>query len=478
MTGILDMMGYIQAQGEAGKQSGLNRLLGQAYGDPSKRDAVLGRMAQTDGKAAFDAQSHFEQMDDKSRQRLGQRLAVFSALPDEIKAQAYPSLAAEANQLGIPAPGEWNPEFAPHMQKIAQALQTGNPGVNSNVQSTYIDAQGNRVAIMRDGSTAVLGQNAPSNQIIDTGNGFYGVNKGNLQAAPVMIGGQQQPPQQQAPSGPVTAATGQRVNIDPSLPENVRASIMAAENAGQPLPGVMVAEGQPDPQNVPTSMGMPQVQDSATGGQLRSAPKPAEALQIARFNASQTRTLSPEEVAAKGYRPGTIVQVDGFGNEKVRQAPAQDRQSMSEAQRKDMLARKAKVPQLQNAIRGMGRIESALKALEGGAVNTGPLDAMVQRYTPAGQELDAAVGGIQNSILALTRVPGIGAQSDLEARIAALQYPSLDKPPEVNRRTLDNLKLFMRDLAKAYESAIQQDAGSAPSGDAPKGNGWSIQAVN
>lgn len=57
------------------------------------------------------------------------------------------------------------------------------------VQSTYVDVQGNRVAIMRNGGTQILGQDQPKMQIIDSGDGFYGVNKGTLQAAPVNKGG-------------------------------------------------------------------------------------------------------------------------------------------------------------------------------------------------------------------------------------------------------------------------------------------------
>src|SRR5688500_4018667 len=125
MASILEMMGHIQDQGDRGRQTGLSRLIGDAYRDPSKRQESLGRVAQFDGQAAFNAQAMFEKMDDTGRQRLGQRMAVFSALPDDIKAQAYPDIAREAQALGIPAPGEWNPEFAPHMQKIAQALTTG-----------------------------------------------------------------------------------------------------------------------------------------------------------------------------------------------------------------------------------------------------------------------------------------------------------------------------------------------------------------
>lgn len=322
MASILEMMGHIQSEGERGKQAGLSRLIGKAYNDPSQRQAALGRVAQFDGPAAFNAQAMFEKMDDRGRQRLGQRMAVFSALPDDIKAQAYPDIAREAQALGIPAPGEWNPEFAPHMQKIAQALTQGEQG-GTNVHSAFRGQNGNMWVLGRDGQVRDTGaQFDPNNQIMDTGNGIFGINKSNLQAAPVMVGGA---PQQQAPSGPMTAATGQRVNIDPSLPENVRASIMAAENAGQPLPGVMVGEGQPDPQNIPTSMGMPAFQ-GAPGGQLRSAPKPqdqarlameAERLRLAQEAAARAADASTRGSIPQGYR----MKADGSGLEPIPGAP-------------------------------------------------------------------------------------------------------------------------------------------------------------
>ena len=132
------------------------------------------------------------------------------------------------------------------------------------------------------------------------------------------------------------------------------------------------------------------------------------------------------------------------------------------------------VRQLKIAVRGFDRIDSALKGLAGRFVDTGPMDAMVQKFTPAGQELDAAVGAIQNSVLALTRVPGVGSQSDLEARVAALQYPSLDKSPEVNRRTMQQLREFMRDLAEAYKVAVTNgDAKPSNAPTLPNGFTWS-----
>lgn len=127
-----------------------------------------------------------------------------------------------------------------------------------------------------------------------------------------------------------------------------------------------------------------------------------------------------------------------------------------------------KAPQLQNVERGLDRIEAALSALESGRFgDTGPVDQYYQRFTPQGQELDAAVGAIQNDMLALTRVPGVGSQSDLEAKIANLKYPALSNDPAVNRRNVQQLRAFMRDMAESL--------GRAPRADAP--SGWSIQRI-
>lgn len=394
---------------------------------------------------------------------------IDSAQTPEQKEAAYQQVRPYLNRMspdGVEPPMTFA-EAAPKMEEARARIAMLGAAGDANVHSAFRGQNGNMWVLGRDGQVRDTGAAFdPNNQLIDTGAGWVGVNKTSLNAAPVTMGG---PPQ---PSQPFTGADGVQVNIDPNLPPNVQAAIRAAEGQGGAIPdGATLQAG---PQYVQAGGSMP--------GQLTSAPKPSEvmaqqnqALQMAKFNAQQSRTLSPEETQAAGFRPGTIVQEDGYGNRKVVQAPTQDRQAMSEAQRKDMLARRAKVPQLQNAIRGLDRIGNALGQLDGGMVNTGPLDAKVQKYTVKGQELESAVGAIQNSILALTRVPGIGAQSDLEARMAALQYPSLDKAPEVNRRTLDQLKLFMRDLAKAYESAMQSDAGGA---SAPAEGGWSIKAID
>jgi hypothetical protein len=129
-------------------------------------------------------------------------------------------------------------------------------------------------------------------------------------------------------------------------------------------------------------------------------------------------------------------------------------------------APEVKGAQVANLTRGLERIRGALGGLGGRLVDTGPLDQYVQKYTPEGQELEAAVGSIRPSLMALTRVPGVGAQSDLEARLEGLRFPSLGFAPDVNQATTQQLEAFVSDLMKAYQNVqtTPPAGGGAPGG--------------
>lgn len=444
-----------------------NQLLPDYFGDSQRAFDHGKQRAQAKGLASLSAQYHSGQvapeqqqqfMGDVARmggdpgtfkkdaiQRAAQHAALLLEAPEQVKPQMYQQLIREMRAAGVPVPQQadnYDPAYLPMIGKFAQST-LGGQGQASGVQSTYIDAQGNRVAIMRDGSTQVLGQNAPNNQIIAADGGYYGVNKGNLQAAPVQIGGGPQPPQTPPPGNNDALMRTANQMIQVGVPPEFVEKWMAQQ------PGIMPAsDAQQAPQSAPQ------------GQQLQPAPKPANPLDAERLRMEQERLALARNADQRAQR-------------------AADTPKVSVQERKDMLARRAKIPQLQNTVRGMGRIKEALGKLSGGMVNTGPMDQYPQRLTQAGQELEAAVGAIQNSMLSLTRVPGIGSQSDLEARIAALQYPSLDKAPEVNARTIEQLEAFVTDLATAYQVAAESDKELATGASklAPANGGWSIQAI-
>jgi len=325
MAGILDLMGYIQDQSEKGRQAGLSRLVGKAYGAaPDQQQQILSTVAQRGAPdMAMNADKAFGEQQDNVHLQMAKRAAEVVALYQsnpQMAQQVYQNgLLPIARRAGVPnAPMQLDASLIPGLEKLASAATIGSTA--GGVQSTYIDAEGRRVAILRDGRTLVLGQNAPNNQIIDTGNGFYGVNKGNLQAAPVMVGGQQQAPQ--APSGFVQTPSGP-VNIDPSLPPEIRAQIAANPDAftqGGMTQGAPVVQDGPPPQMqqqsapTPQPSALPPALDYQNGGQLRSAPKPISPAEQQRLDfarqaseradaASQRADLvSQRGTAPAGYR--------------------------------------------------------------------------------------------------------------------------------------------------------------------------------
>lgn len=163
---------------------------------------------------------------------------------------------ALTQQFGDPGPYD-EAAISGVADQILAAYGGGQQG--GAVQSTYVDATGNRVAIMRDGSTQVLGQNAPNNQIIDTGNGYVGVNRSSLRANPVTMGGGQ-PPAQIPAGGSFMGPDGIPVQMDPGMDPAVQQAIMANPQAWAGAPDGSTA-------TLPPQQSAPQ--------QLRAAPKPS-----------------------------------------------------------------------------------------------------------------------------------------------------------------------------------------------------------
>lgn len=153
------------------KQSRLAKMLGGYY---QNGQADLGQIAEIDPQAAQTIQAQQKQSG------LAALLGEAYNAPEDQRQGILAKVMGMDPEVGMRAVKTFDPRFA-------------QASAANGVQSTFVNDKGERVAIMRDGSVQVLGANAPNNQIIDTGNGYYGVNKGNLSAAPVQVGGQQQP---------------------------------------------------------------------------------------------------------------------------------------------------------------------------------------------------------------------------------------------------------------------------------------------
>lgn len=114
---------------------------------------------------------------------------------------------------------------------------------------------------------------------------------------------------------------------------------------------------------------------------------------------------------------------------------------------------KSKQPRLLAAERRVERLAQAVESISKNfAFDGGPLDKYALAWTKQGQEVTQAKAALTSELTALTRVPGIGSQSDLETRLASLPFPSSEFAPEVNAKAIAELRAFMADLKDVYGS--------------------------
>jgi hypothetical protein len=118
-----------------------------------------------------------EEQDASLRRNAAAAKLVVSALgdvsqvePEELQAR-FSSFRQMAADMGVDV-SKVPEQYSPQVYQGLTALASSYGGQGGNVQSTYIDAAGNRVAIMRDGSSRILGKAEGSFQLTDDGAAF------------------------------------------------------------------------------------------------------------------------------------------------------------------------------------------------------------------------------------------------------------------------------------------------------------------
>lgn len=182
------------------------------------------------------------------------------------------------------------------------------------------------------------------------------------------------------------------------------------------------------------------------------------AASIANPEQPRFRVATPQEVAAANLPEGTSAQVGADGKLTVIRAP--DAASVRER----MTARR-NLPRIDALGRRVDRVSKAVEALSGGMINTGPVDQYITQFTKNGQELEQAVLQAQSELQALTRIPGVGTQSDWEGRMQLMTWPSVKFSPEVNARAVEEIQRLAADLkAAAYQVSGHNQSGAGASG--------------
>ena len=362
-----------------------------------------------------------------------------------------PMLARIGQAQGKVPPEQWDDSMVPMIeQALAKTayLESGTGGNPAQLQTFNAMTQGlsddeiakaRRIQLGLDGRASNAGQQTISVTGPDGRDRQFSFDPTTGNYVPAGLGIGQSQPQPAAPTmQQVQYATSDGQAIPPEDYAAVQAAMQASERgqyvdipAGGPIPAI-----QPAQSNMFTSRA-PEAEAAAVTAAQEQAKRDAE------FG---------------NYDRMTDLVADRASAEARAKAAAEDESRRlygSDEQRKQQREASMKLPQLQEVTRLTERISGALDNLNGAFVNTGPADQWIQALTPEGQALSSATGAIQNSMLALTRVPGVGSQSDLEARVANLKYPQLGLHPSVNRDRLADLQAFVRDLNAAYQNVMQ-----------------------
>lgn len=430
-TSILDLMNNVENgfdQGRARvKQSKLADLYKETYTAPaSQRPALFGQIAGVGGlDAATNAQTALGQMDDRKHAAIGRAAQMILAAPEEARPGLWPQIVSDLSAEGITG---MKPDYDPvAVPKMAQQIAQAYGGATGNIQSTYVDALGNRVAIMRNGQTQVLGQNAPQNQIIDTGNGFYGVNKGNLSAAPVMVGGSPQ------------------ITTSEPIPPGDMPAFQAAVQAAQ------------------------QGQDAtfpAGGEQLMKAPPQMTPYQQAQLDISRQRLATSQAASARAADAASSAQA-------LKQQVADEKRNKVAAAQADTIAT------YDDSIK---RIDDLLKSPEVGTLGTYMGDAQALIPHTGARNARAALDTIRNRVLldtisklkalSATGASGFGALSNQEGEILKNSIASLDKA-----QTHDAIVAALKDIQRVMRESKGRVAGVSAQA-APQSGGWKVEVVN
>lgn len=453
----------------------INQLASQGYSAPAEqRPELLGQIAAVDARAAQQQEQSFANTDERRNNTMVNMAKLLTSAPEQARPQLWAKFIPTLSQYGLSElPTEYNEQTAPIINQAAESLVGAYGGAASQLPTDVRSFQQMTTGLSEEDRERARRINLgldPRQSSAAIGyqkvKGADGIER-LIAVDPRQIGAQvigggdaygsfaEPAPQAPIPSGNSFASFSQLATEFPAatMTSGARSAERNAQVGGQPnsqhLTGTAADYAVPANQKPAFLSRVRQMGYQAIdeGDHIHvQLPRGARNAQAA--NAFAGRRPEDEAAAVESAKLG--VQQQYLPQELEARTDSAIRQSAGIEQAKSQQERqsneRAKTAQLNNVDRGLSRIDSAMSALDGTFVDTGPIDGQIVRTTPAGQELEAAVGAIQNDVLALTRVPGIGSQSDLEAKIANLKYPSIYNAPEVNRRNAQQLKAFISDL--------------------------------
>ena len=435
----------------------INMLAGQAYGatEPAQQQSLLSQMAAIDPASAQQQQKAFASDEERRNATMVNMAKMLTSAPEQARPGLYQQMVPTLKTFGLSdMPQQYDAQTAPIINQAAQSLVAAYSGTNgaSGVQSTYVDAQGNRVAIMRDGSTQILGANdAGANQqtlSIDV-NGVptqVTFDKRTGRYSNAALGSQ----------APAAAPTRNDMEADISLANQMIAAGIPSEQVDAFLAGRGERAG---PATVAAPQGMP-----LTGRRAEDQAFAVETAKNQAQNANFGNRLA-QETALEGVR------TEGAG------ARAQ-----IEAQAKDAAARPKRIQQYQQALTAAGNVEQSLSnALQMlGPTSTGFIGARSRGVegTPA-YNLAAEIETIKAN-LGFDRLQQMRDSSPTGGALGAIAVQELvalqstianldpNQSEEQIRRNLERVKTHYANWRKAVQDAITEERAAANSSAATR----------
>lgn len=168
---LLSGMQYVQQQGEAGRQRGLedrfNRLAGEAFNAPDNatRDAAVGQIAVNNPGAAFGLKEQFQADEDRTLRQLTGAARYLKGAMDTNNPQAmqgaWRTVLPGLIRSGVVKEGElsptWDPSYADTVHQVL-AMGEGRGGAGGVIQSQKISDDGYIINTYRDGRMEKTGQ--------------------------------------------------------------------------------------------------------------------------------------------------------------------------------------------------------------------------------------------------------------------------------------------------------------------------------
>lgn len=403
---------------DAKRRSQLSQLASQAYTAPqSAQTGILSQMAAIDPASAQAQQGAFQSDEDRRNKTMANMARMLTNAPEQFREGLYQQIRPGLAQFGIDAPPNYTPEVGQFAEQIAAAWGGGS---GSNVQSTYVNAQGQRVAIMRDGSQQVLGDANQSIRVLEQPGALpYGVvTSGGVAGQVVPLGGGRPQGQQRAPGEvPFT--------IDPSLPPQVQASIRANESQWAQAPDMgQVQIGQPQAPAGPVR--------TPTAGEIEAQK---QAAQLAYLPAQQAIETQGALARARGEAG---IQTEALG-ERATQAA--------------QIERRADLPKLRQQITDLRQLRNDL----GTKYSTGPLNAVIPDMLQSADN-QVFLTRVNEAVLdAASMLTGVISDKDMEfLRKATI---SMTNKEDANRDILDRKIRILESAEKQAQGGQSQGAG-------------------